>query len=183
MATAKAKKKALDSKVRRLAIDLELEQKQFEFCNEYLIDFNIKKSAKRAGYSAQHGYKLIKDKHIIIALKKMQEIKCAYQNISESSLAGQMAIWSQSLITDYYDENWILKKPSELTDNQKSCIASINLKFNKDGAPFLGVTLIDKLKSNENLARPMLLYALDNDDDKLDEKTLEELETWIAENE
>lgn len=161
--------------------DLRLSKKRVDFCYQFLIDYNAENASIRAGISEKYGYKLLKDETCIQFIKFLQGQVSAYDNITPETIAGQMAVWSNSKVSDYFENDGTFKGFDNLTEDQISCIDSYQLKFNKFGQPEHKIILKDAMRANENLARPMALYQkpTDNSGD-IDKMTAEELEQYIA---
>lgn len=173
-----------DEQVDQIGEEFDLSRARAVFCREFVITCSIKESAKRAGITRDGGTKILKDPRALDAIRKMHSLLKAYDNIGTAALAGQMAIWSKSNINDYYDDDWIVKKKSELTIEQLSCINSIiRVVDTKTGQVTIKLTLIDKLKANENLARPFGLYEqIGAELKELDNMTEKQLIEFIEKN-
>ena len=175
------RKEPTKAEILEIIEDLKLSKKRVDFCHTFLIDYNPEKASERAGISKKYGYALIKNEKCIEFIKFLQGTIAAYDRISPSSLAGQMAVWANSRLADYFDANGQFVGFERLTEEQISCMESYQLKYNKFGQPEHKITLKPAFKANENLARPMALYEKpDKDAEDTDNMTAEQLEQFIA---
>lgn len=160
---------------------LRLSKKRVDFCHQFIIDYDPEKASIRAHIEKKYGYKLLKNKKCIEFIKFLQGTIAAYDRITPANVAGQMAIWANSRLADYFDSAGQFVGFDALTEEQISCMESYQLKYNKDGIPEHKITLKPAFKANENLARPMALYQKPDDDaDEIDNMTAEQLEQYIA---
>lgn len=170
-----SKKKALN-----LVEKLQLNSKQRKFCFEFIKDYNTEKASERAGFSSTYGYKLLNKNEIRHCIQLLQITMIAYQGISEETLMGQMAIWCNADITDFFENDWSLKPLNQLTAEQASCIQSVKCKVDRFGNTEVNITLVDKMKANMALGRTYGLYVPPKDmNDEIDNMSEEELEALI----
>ena len=149
---------ATEEQIIKLSEDLELSARETKFCNEFVIDYNVTKAAKRSGIGKSAAYGYMKKPRVLIAIRQIQDLYAAYDGITPRTLQGQMAVWAFSNIGDYFSEGWKLKNPEELTRPQLSCIKAIEKRYDGNGLPVFKLTLHDAVKANENLSRAFELY-------------------------
>lgn len=164
----------------KLVEKLQLNAKQKKFCFEFVKDYNTEKASERAGFSATYGYKLLAKNDIRHCIQLLQTTMIAYQSINEESIMGQMAIWNNADITDYFYDDWSLKPFSKLTPKQASCIQSVKCKVDRLGNTEVNIVLVDKMKANLALGRTYGLYTPPKDmSDEIDNMSEQELEVFI----
>lgn len=183
MATKKSSfiiSEASKKRAQNLVGKLQLNSKQLKFCSEFIKDYNTEKASERAGFSSTYGYKLLNKNEIRHCIQLLQTTMIAYQGITEESLMGQMAIWCNADITEFFNNEWSLKPLDQLTAQQASCIQSVKCKVDRFGNTEVNITLVDKMKANVALGRTYGLYTPPKDmSDEIDNMSEEELEAFI----
>lgn len=170
-------------RAQNLIVKLQLNSKQRKFCTEFIKDYHLENASARAGFTPTYGYKLILKKEIQRCIQLMQICNDAYTNLTEENLVGQMALWCNADITDYFDNNWNLKPLAQLTPEQRCCIQNIKCKVDRDGNTEVTLSLVDKMKANVNIGKTYGLYTPPKDiSDAIDNMNEEELERFLNEN-
>lgn len=107
-----------------------LTAKQKRFCQEYVVDYNGKQAAIRAGYS-KHTAAVIAKENLQKPLiqEKVEQLKKKFAELAQiSSLRNlkELAKLSFSNINDFYSDWGELRDWGELTPSQKAAIRKIN---------------------------------------------------------
>lgn len=113
---------------------MRLNAKQSAFCNEYLVDFNAKQAAIRAGYSPrtaeQQGCKLLSKVKVQEKIAELTAERSSENKATIERIIKELCAIAFTRLTDivYIDEDGLAKvKPtSELTDAQQRAIESIS---------------------------------------------------------
>jgi len=143
----------------------ELTQKQKIFCQEYIIDWNATRSAKKAGYSEKTAYQTgvenLRKPQIKQYIQEIQNDLEKQAGISRLKVLNEFMKIAFSSIAEYHN-TWISRKKfEELTKDQKSCIQEIQTRVSKiaDGVELeeVKIKLYDKQKALENIKK-MLGY-------------------------
>lgn len=158
----------------------ELTQKMKSFCHEYIIDWNATRSYKAAGYSANtynvagvEAHKLLKNPKVQAYIEDIQSNLEKEANISRLRVLKEYQKIAFTSIAHMHN-TWIeRKKFEELTEEQKSCIESIDVKtvtLKTDDEEItkeiehVKIKLYDKQKALESISK-MLGY---NEPEKLE---------------
>ena len=154
----------------RLA-DLDINEKQKQFCREYILDWNASRAYakvyKPEGESTARvqGCLLLTNPNIKRYIEYIQSRLEEVSGISRLKVLQEYANIAFSSMGSYHN-TWITKAEFEnLTDEQKSCIQEISTKVNKimvDGgqvgeAEFVKIKLYDKQRALESISK-MLGY-------------------------
>lgn len=142
----------------------ELTEKQKVFCREYIWDFNAARAARVAGYSEDSIYNIASENltkpEIQAYIKELQGNTAELAGISRLMIAEEHKKIAFSSIAHLH-ETWIERKEfDKLTDNQKSCISSIETQikrivndFEAFDVEFVKIKLYDKQKSLDSLVK------------------------------
>lgn len=162
--------------------DLEIKGKVTKFVKEFVIDFKPEQAAKRAGYkSPKHGFALIKKDEVLNAIRALLDINNADELVSAPMLRGQMALYAQSNIADYFDSDGTFKGFDAIPTSKASCIQSFHKKFDKEGRPEFKITLYDAMKANELMGRVHQIYEKPNEDPKeFDDMSIDEILDYLS---
>ena len=124
---------------------MKLENDQHErFCQEFIIDLNITKSAERAKYSkktaAQQGSRLFKNVKIQERIAELKAIRSERTAITQDMIIKELAILAFSDFRDYGEivkkvgiDRLELKTFNEIKGKATRAIKSISEKITKDG--------------------------------------------------
>jgi phage terminase small subunit len=143
----------------------ELTAKQRTFVNEYLVDLNGSKAAARAGYSPNHGYRLLYIPVVAQAIAKAQEERARRTEVTADRVVQQLA---RVAFVDMKDVvKWgpggiTIKDGSEVDGTILSEISKVSYK---KGGGAVHVKLSDRMKALELLGRHLGMFA-----DKVDVK-------------
>lgn len=148
----------------------ELNDRQTEFCRQYLIDLNATKAAKRAGYSeataGSQGFDLLKKPEIQDLISKFQEERAKRTEVTSDRVLLELARMGFSNIKDFVDEQDEVRMIHELDDNQSACISEIHDTITTvDGVATRKrkIKLYDKPSALEKIARHLGFFKEDND--------------------
>lgn len=154
----------------RLA-DLDLNEKQKQFCREYILDWNATRAYDKVykpegkDTAGVNGHMLLKNTKIREYIEYIQNRLEEVSGISRLKVLQEYANIAFSSMGHYHN-TWITKEEFEnLTDEQKSCIQEISTKVNKivvngeqvGEAEFVKIKLYDKQKALESISK-MLGY-------------------------
>ena len=150
-----------------------LNEKQKNFCREYIKDFNGTQAAIRAGYSkktaGEISFQHLKKLEIQTYISELTKALAHKQEITAERILNEFAKIAFSSIAHLHN-TWIDRKDfDELTDDQKDCIESIKTRtrtvLGDDQAYVVEEILIklyDKQRALENLGKYVGIYEQDN---------------------
>jgi phage terminase small subunit len=108
-----------------------LTPKQARFVGEYLKDLNATQAAIRAGYSEraarQAGYQLLTNSDVAIAVQQGQARQLESAELSAARVLEEYRRLAFSDIRSFFDEQGNLKPIHQLTPEQGSCLASMEV--------------------------------------------------------
>ena len=158
---------------------MKLTPKQMRFVDEWLIDFNGKQAAIRAGYSAKTAEataaRLLRNVKVQAEISRRQKDLQRRTEISQDRVVKELARVAFADVADYVQvetriinrgdievplELAVHKETAELSADQRAAIASI-----KQGANGVEIKLHDKIKALELLGRHIGMF-----NDKLEVK-------------
>ena len=158
---------------------MKLTPKQIRFVDEWLIDFNGKQAAIRAGYSAKTAEatasRLLRNVKVQAEISRRQKDLQRRTEVTQERVVVELARVAFADATDYVQvetriinrgkvkvpiELAVHKETAELSADQRAAIASI-----KQGANGVEIKLHDKIKALELLGRHIGMF-----NDKLDIK-------------
>ena len=158
---------------------MKLTPKRMRFVDEWLIDFNGKQAAIRAGYSAKTAEataaRLLRNVKVQAEISRRQKDLQRRTEVSQERVVKELARIAFADVTDYAYvmqaiierdgvkvpvESAVMKETCDLTDDQRAAIASI-----KQGANGVEIKLHDKIKALELLGRHIGMF-----NDKLEVK-------------
>lgn len=177
----------------------ELNERQKQFCDEYLIDLNATQAAIRAGYKEKTAYsmgqRLLKNVEIQREIQKKKDKRSERTEITQDMVLRELAAIAFADATDYVQ---VVQKPyltedgeevflpdvaitetNELTAIQKKAIVGI-----KQGKNGIELKLNDKTKALELLGKHLGMFTdkvevTERKNDPFDELTVEELRQLI----
>ena len=152
---------------------MKLTPKQMRFVDEWLIDFNGKQAAIRAGYSAKTAEataaRLLRNVKVQAEISRRQKDLQKRTEISQDRVVKELARVAFADATDYAQvetrtvekddgtevsyQRVTLKNTAELSTEQRAAIAGI-----KQGANGIEVKLCDKIKALELLGRHIGMF-------------------------
>lgn len=149
----------------------ELTEKQEQFCQRYLIDFNATKAAKEAGYSEHSakeiGYENLTKPDIQARISELREEMGKSFNVTRERIAQELALIAFGDTRIIFDDNGNIKSPSEWTDEGR-VISAYEESVTEFGDEDTGGTKTtkkvkqwDKIKAIEALNRLMGYNAPD----------------------
>lgn len=153
---------------------------QQRFVAEYLVDFNGKGAAIRAGYSertaAEQGYDLLRRPHIAAAIAARHKKQLEKADLTAARLREELRRNCFFDIRNIYEQNGNLKPITELADDEAACIAGVEVvKRNLTGGDD-EIDEIHKVKINPKLQAielaAKLLGLLEHDDPNEDRPTV-----------
>lgn len=147
--------------------DIKLTPKQELFCYEYCIDFNATRAAKAAGYSESTanviGSENLSKPYIQERIKYMKEHLAETAQVSALKVIEEHKKIAFGSMASMHN-TWLERSEFEkLTDDQKSCIKSINTKILKKNVgtsecpdiidvEYVKIELYDKQKSLDSIS-------------------------------
>lgn len=145
---------------------------QNKFVQEYLVDFNATQAAIRAGYKKNNanvtGSSLLSNPNIMRMIQERAKLQMEKVEITKEQVLRELGRIAFSDVTQFYNEEGQFKDFSELTDDQKSLLASVETfeEFESVGKGIkikIGETkkikVWDKMKALEILAKHFGLYS------------------------
>lgn len=151
---------------------MKLTPKQMRFVDEWLIDFNGKQAAIRAGYSAKTAEataaRLLRNVKVQAEISRRQKDLQRRTEVTQDRVVKELARVAFADVADYVQvetriinrgdievpiELAVHKETAELSADQRAAIASI-----KQGANGIEVKLCDKIKALELLGRHIGMF-------------------------
>ena len=168
---------------------MKLTPKQMRFVDEWLIDFNGKQAAIRAGYSAKTAEataaRLLRNVKVQAEISRRQKDLQRRTEVTQERVVKELARVAFADATDYVQvetriinrgevkvpiELAVHKETAELSADQRAAIASI-----KQGANGVEIKLHDKIKALELLGRHIGMFT-----DKLEVKGAIDIASILA---
>ena len=150
---------------------LELTDKQSAFIDQYLVDYNAKQAAIRAGYaekqSASMASQLLDKPHIQAELSKRQTKIARKLGVTAERVLEELGRVAFSDIRDLFDDAGNLKPLSDLDKDTAATVAGVQVtskkgKLKKNGKPSMQYThrvrQWDKMAALEKLAKHLGMY-------------------------
>lgn len=144
---------------------LKLTEKEEQFCQAYLIDFNGAKAARLAGYSentaAEIAYQNFRKLHIQARIQELRTEMSKGFNITRERLAQELALIAFGDTKTVFTEEGTLKNPSDWIDegrivsSYEESITEFGTEENGGTKTTKKVRLWEKTKAIEQLARLM----------------------------
>lgn len=138
-----------------------LTEKQARFVEEYLVDLDATKAAKRAGYSEKTAYSIgfenLKKPEIQEAIQTAMDARSSRTGITQDMVLRELAAIGFSRATDYAQIKGgcvVLTDTETLTDDQKRALASI-----EEGKFGVKVRLHDKVRALEKLGEHLGMFT------------------------
>ena len=149
---------------------LKLNTKQKRFVEEYLVDLNTTKAAKRAGYSEKSAYSighdLLKKPEIVTALQKAKEKRAEKVGIEAEEVIEELRHIAFSRLNEAIEWEFDpqtgrrqFKAPHSKKLGKGISAAISEVSFSRNG---IKVKLHDKLSALDKLSRHLGLYEKDN---------------------
>lgn len=144
-----------------------LNSKQKRFCDEYLVDHNATRAAKRAGYSKNtadsQGARLLKNAGVKVYLAgKAQKLEKKLEISAERTLI-EIARIAYGDVRQFYDEEGKLIPVHKLSDEAAASISGIDLEEMKEDGIVVGylkkIRRFDKNPALDKLAKHFKLYV------------------------
>lgn len=129
-----------------------LDAKQIRFCEEYCVDFNGTRAAISAGYSKRSAHdtanRLLKKTEIQEHIGEIKHETEKRLGISRDRVARELARIAFSDVTSFFNDDGDFKKFSELTEDQRAVLSSLEVEelFEGKGADKVKVGLLRKIK-------------------------------------
>lgn len=150
-----------------------LTEKQFRFCEEYMIDLNATQASIRAGYSKKTANRIASQNLSKLVIQNfISELKNKTSERLEISHDMLTEEWSKIAFSSiaYLHNTWIERREfEELTGAQKECIESIDTKIVTEiknkivySIEHVKIKLYDKTKALVELGKHTGYYEKDN---------------------
>lgn len=145
----------------------DLTAKQKRFVEEYVIDFNGKQAAIRAGYSKKtaevQGSKLLSNPKLATALRKAQAKLAQRAEITADRIIKELATIAFSDIGEAFDDEGCLITPKEMPESIRRALAGVDVvTFAPKDAPVEythKLKIADKQRALELLGKHLGLFA------------------------
>jgi len=144
-----------------------LTRKQKFFVKEYLVDLNASAAARRAGYSPKSAFRMgqenMQKPAVLGALQSQLNEKYKKLDISSDRILNEYARCAFYKISDYFDDNGMLKEISEIPEDAVAAIHGLEVISTQDGDTKISkFKLPDKAKHLEALSKYQGLFERDN---------------------
>jgi phage terminase small subunit len=150
--------------------------RQVQFVEEYLVDLNATKAAKRAGYSEKTAYsqgqRLLKNVEIQALLQERRAKLSEKLEISAERVLQEQAKLAFYNVLDLFNDDGTMKPISEIQANLGAAINGLDIvditSFKDDDGPQVLQTLLKKVKFHDKgkaldaLSKHLGLYEVDN---------------------
>lgn len=157
----------------RAAVKIEddsLTLKQRRFAEEYLVDFDVVRAAKIAGYAydtTSNPYQILQRPNIKKYIAKRKEELKEELAVDQGRVVREFYNIAYSDISSYYtiDEDGFTRFKSweDLTENQRSAISEVSFGVDKEGNRFITrIKLFDKMRALEGLGKHIGFFEKDN---------------------
>lgn len=142
---------------------MEISEKQRKFAEEYLTDYCAARAARRAGYSADYGKRLLKKEPVREYLRERQKEVFAKAGITAERVLEELSAVAFSNIADYTEvkKDAGAKKGVVLRTKETSAIPREKLSAvagMKEGPGGVEVRLYEKLRALELLGKCVGLF-------------------------
>lgn len=172
------KKNAVDMK-KNICVVRKLSAKQLRFINEYVIDYNGRLAACRAGYAERSAstsaVRLLAMPEVVEGIQNCQLERASRTQVTQDAVIRELAAVGFASLKDvctWDDGHLTLVNSYELSDAQAASIAEITETVTTRGGT-VRVKQHSKLKALEMLAKHVGLY--DSPETEQSDKSLEEL--------
>lgn len=166
-----------------------LNEKQEEFCQQFIIDLNCTQAAIRAGYSQKTahsiGSELLNKLEIQNRITSLKSLRSERTYISQDKVLKEFAKIAFADIRDYYKEDGFLKRPNELSDDAAACLVGLETEELFGYNPISGdrektgeskkIKLADKIRALDSLGKHLGIFEKDNAQKKTELPSLEKL--------
>jgi phage terminase small subunit len=152
-----------------------LSNKQKEFVNQYLIDFNAKQACLRAGYSEKgaqtQGSVLLANPKVNAAIRLKTKEKEGFFDVKKNDVINELAIIAFSDLRDvasWGSGRFDLKDSDTLHRRQSSSVKKVTFKQvdgEKSSSVTMGIELHDKMKALELIGKHLGLFDIIDTDD------------------
>jgi phage terminase small subunit len=130
-----------------------LNERQKQFCREYVKDFNAQQAATRAGYSAKTAYAigsaLLNKLEIKTYLATLQARAAEKFEITKEMLARELLAIARSDVRKYFNDDYQLKQIKDLDDEAAAAISEIEVSEINAGEVSIGLT--KKIKRSDKV--------------------------------
>ena len=105
--------------------------RQQRFVEEYLVDANARQAAIRAGYSARsaevNGPRLLRNAQVATAVEEKQKERAERTQVTADRVIEELALIAFGDIGDFFDATGNLRDVSELSEDAKRRLGSIDV--------------------------------------------------------
>lgn len=145
-----------------------LNDKQYFFALEYIVDLNATQACIRAGYSestaSQQGSRLLSYVKVAQAIVELKASRAGKLELTQERVLQEIMRLAFFDIRKLYKDDDTLKKITELDDDTAAALASVEVTRIADTEiDTIKVKMADKLAALEKLAKHIGLYKLDNE--------------------
>lgn len=147
-----------------------LTDKNFRFCQEYIIDLNATQSAIRSGYSEDTagsiGHELLKKPEIQAEIGRLQEERAKRTQITADRVIVELGKVAFANIQDYLEEGNKFLDAKSMEADKSAAIESIHITETEwEGGTKTGVKfkLHDKISALEKIGRHLGIFEKDNE--------------------
>ena len=151
-----------------------LSNKQQEFINQYLIDYNAKQACIRAGYSEKgaqtQGSVLLSNPKVRAAIRLKIKEKEGIFDVKKNDVINELAIIAFADLKDVADwgkGHFELKDSNDLAHSQSAAIKKVTFKQvdgEKSSSITMGVEMHDKLKALELIGKHLGIFGILEED-------------------
>lgn len=145
-------------------------EKQKIFCEEYMLDLNAAKAAKRAGYSEDSaksiGYELLNNDEVSEYIAGLMQARVEKCQTSAAEVLKEFLSVGMSNIQDYLDDDLEVKTLSEIPEQKARAIKSIKkivTEFETGTKTSIEFTLHDKIAGLMNIGKHIGFFEKDNE--------------------
>lgn len=144
--------------------------KNFRFCQEYIIDLNATQAAIRAGYSQDTagsiGHELLKKPEIEAKIAHLEDERSKRTQITADRVIVELGKVAFANIQDYLGEGNSFLDARDMDSDKSAAIESIQVTETEwDGGTKTGVKfkLHDKISALEKIGRHLGIFERDNE--------------------
>ncbi len=140
--------------------------RQRRFVEEYLVDLNATRAAKRAGYTVRsakdHGYRLLKNPAVAAAVAKAQGRRAARTRVSADRVVTELAkvaFGDPRRLLSWGPDGVVLRDSSELTEAEAALVSEVSETRTAAGGGTRKVKLHCKLTALNALGKHLGLFG------------------------
>ena len=152
----------------------DLNNKQSEFVNQYLIDFNATQAAKRSGYSEKtcesQGSSLLRNPKVQAAIRLKTMEKEGFFTVKKETVINELALIAFSDLRDvasWGSNRFDLKDSDTLQRRQSAAVKKVTFKQvdgEKSSSITMGIELHDKMKALELIGKHLGIFGILDDE-------------------